>query len=261
MRFENKTVIITGGDKGIGRAIANEFAKNGANIVIGFARDVESADKTSQMINKLGARALLFKMDVRKKGDCEGLVEAAVKNFGKLDIAINNAGVSTMNWAIDLTEEEWDYNMDVNAKGVFLCCQAEVKQFIKQENGGKIVNIASIASKRPARLISHYTASKFAVLGFSKSIALEVAKYKINVNCVCPGLVKTSMQEREIKWEATLRDMTTEEVIKEYVESIPLGRIEEPEDVAKVVIFLASKDADYMTGQAINIAGGKEMSV
>ena len=186
MSFENKTVIVTGGDKGIGRAIAEEFAKKGANIVVAFARDVEAADKTVRMINELGAKPLSYKMDVRKKADCEGLVEEAVKNFGHLDIAINNAGVSTMNWAVDLTEQEWDYNMDVNAKGVFLCCQAEVKQFIKQANDGKIVNIASAASKRLAMLLSHYAASKFAVLGFSKSIALKVAQYKINVNCVCP---------------------------------------------------------------------------
>jgi NAD(P)-dependent dehydrogenase (short-subunit alcohol dehydrogenase family) len=149
----------------------------------------------------------------------------------------------------------------VNAKGVFLCCQAEVRQFIKQGGRGKIINIGSIASKRPAQLLSHYAASKFAVLGFSKSLAAELARHNINVNCVCPGLVKTSMQDREVGWEAKLRGISEEKVKEEYVEAIPLGRLEEPEDVAKLILFLASEDADYITGQAFNVAGGMEMAV
>ncbi len=261
MRFKNRTVIVTGGDKGIGRAIVLAFAKEGANTVIGYYKDLESANATVKIVEKAGGSCELVKVDVRLKKDCENLVETAVKRFNRLDIAVNNAGVSTMNWTVDLTEEEWDLNMNVNAKGVFLCCQAEVKQFIKQGNGGKVVNIASIAAKRQALLLSHYAASKFAVLGFSKSLALEVAEHKINVNCVCPGFVKTSMQEREIGWEVKLRGMTKKDVIDEYHSAIPLGRLEEPEDVAKVVLFLASEEAEYMTGQAINIAGGMEMAV
>ncbi len=261
MRFKDKTVIITGGDKGIGRAVAAAFAEEGANTIIGYHKDTGAADETVKLIEKEGGKCEVVKVDVRLRKDCENLVETAVKSFKRLDIAVNNAGVSTMSWAVDLTEEEWDFNMDVNAKGVFLCCQTQVKQLIKQGNGGKIVNIASIAAKRQAMLLSHYAASKFAVLGFSKSLALEVAPHNINVNCVCPGLVKTAMQEREIGWEAKLRGLTEEEVINEYNSHIPLGRLEEPEDVAKVVLFLASDEAGYMTGQAINIAGGMEMAV
>jgi len=260
MRFKDKSVIVTGGGRGIGRAIAIAFAKEGADITISSFTE-GPAEETRDIIKKLGKEVELVKMDVRIKQDCERLVKAAVKRFGKLDIAVNNAGVSTMNWAVDLTEEEWDFNMDVNAKGVFLCCQAEVKQFIKQGKGGKIVNIASLAGKRPAQLLSHYAASKFAVLGFSKSLAAEVARYKINVNMVCPGLVKTSMQEREIAWEAKLKGLSEDEVREEYVKSIPLGRLEEPEDVAKVTLFLASEDTDYMTGQAVNVTGGMEMAL
>ena len=261
MRFENKTVIVTGGNKGIGRATVLAFATEGANTVIGYHRDLDSANETAQMIEKKGGKFELSKVDVRRKKDCERLVETAIKKFGRMDIAVNNAGVSTMNWAVDLTEDEWDFNMDVNAKGVFFCCQSEVKQFIKQGNGGKIVNISSIAGKRQAMLLSHYSASKFAVLGFSKSLALEVAGHRINVNCVCPGLVRTSMQEREIGWEAKLRGMSEEEVIDEYHNAVPLGRLEEPEDIAKLVLFLASEDAAYMTGQAVNVAGGMEMAI
>jgi NAD(P)-dependent dehydrogenase (short-subunit alcohol dehydrogenase family) len=260
MRFKDKSVIVTGGDKGIGRAIVLGFAKEGARIVLGYFRDKEAAEETARGIEDVGGHYEVVKADVRLKADCQKLVDAAVKSFGGLDIAVNNAGVSTMNWAWELTEEEWDFNMDVNAKGVFFCCQVQVKQFISQGKGGKIVNIGSIASKYPAQLLSHYAASKFAVLGFSKSLAQEVAKYKITVNCVCPGLVQTSMQEREIGWEGKLRGMTKDEVMEDYTHSIPLGRLEEPEDVAKVTLFLASDDADYMTGQAINIAGGMQMA-
>jgi acetoin reductase-like protein len=260
MRFKDKVVAVTGAGKGIGRAIALAFAREGANVAIGDF-EPDAAQETVELVKREGRQAVFFGVDVRHKGECEAFVKAAVDAFGRLDIAVNNAGVSTMNWAVDLTEDEWDFNMDVNAKGVFLCCQAEVKQFVTQGKGGKIVNTASLAAKRPVILLAHYVASKYAVLGFSRSLALEVARHGIHVNCVCPGLVKTSMQEREIAWEAKLRGLTQEQVKEEYVRSIPLGRLEEPEDVAKVVLFLASEDADYMTGQGINVTGGMEMEL
>jgi NAD(P)-dependent dehydrogenase (short-subunit alcohol dehydrogenase family) len=261
MSFTNKTVIITGGGKGIGRAVALCFAKMGARILLGYHSDEKAARGVAGEIQSIGGEADVCKVDVRVKRDCESFVQRAVALYGRLDVAVNNAGVSTMNWAVDLTEEEWAYNMDVNAKGVFFCCQEEVKQFITQKGGGKIVNIASIAAKRPAMLLSHYAASKYAVLGFSKSLAAEVARHKILVNCVCPGFVKTAMQDREVGWEARLRGLTEEQVRNEYIEDTPLGRLETPEDVAKVVCFLASEDAEFMTGQAINVADGTEMAV
>jgi len=260
MRFKDKVVTITGGNKGIGRAIALAFAGEGAAIVSGYHGDPDASTETVDMIKKLGAKVEPVQMDVRVKQDCERLVDTAVERFGRLDIAINNAGVSTMNHAVDLTEEEWDLNMDVNAKGVFLCCQAQARQFVKQGDGGRIVNIASMASKRPAALMSHYAASKFAALGFSQSLALELAKHGITVNCVCPGFVKTAMQQREIAWEARLRGMAEQDVREEYVDMTPLGRLEEPGDVAKVTLFLASDDAGFMTGQAVNVTGGIQMS-
>jgi NAD(P)-dependent dehydrogenase (short-subunit alcohol dehydrogenase family) len=261
MRFKDQSVIVTGGDKGIGRAIVIGFAQEGASVIIGYHSDQKAAEETAELVKRTGANYEVVQADVRKKADCERLVNAAVEHYGELSIAINNAGVSTMNWAWELTEKDWDFNMDVNAKGVFFCCQVQVKQFINQGKGGKIINVASIAAKRPAVLLSHYAASKFAVLGFSKTLAKEVAKYNINVNCVCPGLVKTAMQHREVGWEAKLRKITREDVLREYHEAVPLGRLEESEDVAKVVLFLSSSDADYMTGQAISIAGGMEMAV
>jgi len=261
MRFKDKVVIITGGDKGIGKSTALAFAVEGAYCVLGYFQDRNAAQETAQLIRESKNAVELVRVDVRLKKECERLVERAVSTFGRLDIAVNNAGVSTMNLAVDLTEEEWDFNMDVNAKGVFFCCQAQVRQFMKQGKGGKIVNVASVVAKRPAQFFSHYAASKSAVLGFSKCLALEVAQQRIYVNCVCPGLVRTSMQEREIGWEAGLMEISEEQVRRNYISSVPLGRLEEPVDVAKVILFLASEDSDYMTGQAINVAGGMEMAL
>jgi len=259
MRFKDKAVVITGGGKGIGRAVSHAFAHEGARILVGFSSDEQAAVETAEQIHKTGAEAEVFKVDVTVKRECEAFVDRAVELFGRIDVCVNNAGVSTMNWIVDLTEEEWDFNMDVNAKGLFLCCQKEVKHFIAQGGGGRIVNVASVAAKRPAMLLAHYAASKYAVLGFSKTLAQEVAEHNITVNCVCPGFVRTAMQEREVGWEAKLRGLSREQVIEEYVAATPLGRLEEPEDVAKVVLFLASDDAGFMTGQAINVCGGTEM--
>ena len=259
MRFKDKTVVITGGGKGIGRAISLAFAREGARILVGFSSDEAAAAETVEHIRKNGAKAEAFRVDVTVKRECETFVDRAVELFGRIDVCVNNAGVSTMNWIVDLTEEEWDFNMDVNAKGLFLCCQKEVKQFIAQGGSGRIVNVASIAAKRPAMLLAHYAASKYAVLGFSKTLAQEVAEHNITVNCVCPGFVRTAMQEREVGWEAKLRGLSREQVIDEYIAATPLGRLEEPEDVAKVVLFLASDDAGFMTGQAVNVGGGTEM--
>ncbi len=261
MRFKDRAVVVTGGGKGIGRAVSLAFGSEGARVLIGFSSDERAAAETAEDIRKSGAEAAACRVDVTRKSECEAFVDMAVELFGRIDICVNNAGVSTMNWVVDLTEEEWDFNMDVNAKGVFLSCQKEVKQFLSQGGGGRIVNVASIAAKRPAMLLAHYAASKYAVLGFSKTLAQEVAQHGITVNCVCPGFVRTAMQKREVGWEAKLRGLSREKVLEEYISATPLGRLEEPEDVASVVLFLASDDAGFMTGQAINVAGGTEMAV
>ncbi len=256
MILANYHVLVTGGAAGIGRAIVLALAREGADVVIADLNK-EQADRTAEEVRALGRAALSVRVDVTKKDSVRQMVEAAVRQFGTIDVFCNNAGVSSMNWAIDLREEDWDFNMDVNAKGVFFCCQEEARVLLKQGRG-KIVNTASMAAKRGAILLSHYCASKYAVLGFSQSLALELAPHGITVNCVCPGFVKTSMQAREVEWEATLRGMTPEQVKEEYIKQTPLGRLEEPEDVAKVVVFLASPSSDFMTGQGINVTGGTE---
>jgi len=256
-RLLDKIALVTGASKGIGRAIAVAFAKEGANIVVNYFKSEDDANDVVKEINALGRAAIPVRADVSKIDEVKAMVRRAIDEFGGIDILVNNAGVSTMGLLVDLTEQDWDYNMDVNAKGVFLCCQAVAPHMISQRHG-KIINISSMAGKTGARFFSHYCASKFAVIGLTQSLALELAPYGINVNAVCPGYVETDMQRRELVWEAKLRGISPEEVKKGYVESVPLGRLEKPEDVANVVLFLASADSDYMTGQAVNVTGGIE---
>jgi acetoin reductase-like protein len=256
--LKGKSVIVTGSATGIGRAIAMRLAKDGADL---FLADInlDGIEKLTDEIRSGGSQCYAVKVDVINRRDVQQMVDRCLEHYDKIDVAINNAGVSSMAPVVDLTEEDWDYNMDINAKGVFLCCQAQVRTMIHQGHG-KIINTASMAAKRGIPLLAHYTASKWAVVGFSKSLALEAAKYGITVNCVCPGFVETGMQAREIAWEAKLRNMTPEQVRQEYIDLTPLGRLEQPEDVANLVSFLASEDSDFMTGQAINITGGIEMN-
>jgi meso-butanediol dehydrogenase/(S,S)-butanediol dehydrogenase/diacetyl reductase len=251
---------ITGAGTGIGRAIALEMIREGADMYI-----TDLNEETAQQVAEEGrqmrqqARTFAGQLDVRDAAQVAARLEEAVKRLGGLEIAANNAGVSSMAKVVDLTENDWDFNMDINAKGIFLCCQAEVRYFLAQGKGGSIVNTASMAGKKAAPLLAHYSASKFAVIGFTQALAQETAEHGIRVNAVCPGYVKTSMQEREVVWEAKLRGITPDEVRADYLRAIPLGRLEEPEDVARVVVFLLSDRAAYMTGQAINVTGGSIM--
>jgi meso-butanediol dehydrogenase/(S,S)-butanediol dehydrogenase/diacetyl reductase len=251
---------ITGAGTGIGRAIALEMVREGADLYI-TDLDGASARQVAGEAERFreGARIFAGQLDVRDARGIAAQVEEAVNRLGGLELAVNNAGVSSMARVVDLTEDDWNFNMDVNAKGVFLCCQAEVRYWLGQRCGGSIVNTASMAGKKAAPLLAHYSASKFAVIGFTQALALETAGHGIRVNAVCPGYVRTSMQEREVMWEAKLRGMTPDEVRQDYLRAIPLGRLEEPEDVARVVVFLLSDRAAYMTGQAINVTGGAIM--
>lgn len=251
---------ITGAGAGIGRAIALQVVREGADLYL-TDLDGNAAQQVAAEAQKVrpGARVWSGSLDVRDAQGIATCLEEACQRMGGLDLAVNNAGVSSMKRVIDLSEDDWNFNMDVNARGIFLCCQAEVRRFLKQEHGGRIVNLASMAGKKAAPLLAHYSASKFAVIGFTQALALETAGDNIRVNAVCPGYVRTSMQEREVVWEAELRGITTEDVMQDYIKAIPLGRLEEPEDVARVVVFLLSDYAAYMTGQAVNVTGGSIM--
>ena len=261
LRFTGKIGFVTGAGTGIGRAIALRLSEEGAKVIVTDLR-FEWAERTVAEIRERGGAAIALKLDVGNSKAVSEVMEEAWNAFGRIDLLVNNAGVSTMNHLVDLTEEDWDFNMDVNAKGVFLVTVAALKKMLKHDYGAekpKIVNIASAAAKLPGVMLCHYTASKFAVLGFTKAAAYELAPLKINVNCVCPGFVQTSMQEREIVWEAKLRGITPEEVKRGYLAQVPLGRLCTPDDVATIVAFLCSHEADYMTGQALNVTGGQIM--
>jgi NAD(P)-dependent dehydrogenase (short-subunit alcohol dehydrogenase family) len=249
--LSGRTAFVTGGATGIGKAIATALVDHGVRIAIADL-DAKGAAATAK---DLGRGAVAVTVDVRQRASVEAAFGEARRLLGDIDILIANAGVSTMARAVDLTDEEWDFNFAVNTRGIFLTNQIAARYFLERGRG-VIVNTASLAAKIGAPLLAHYSASKFAVLGWTQALARELAPSGIRVNAVCPGFVKTGMQSREVVWEAKLRDMTPEEVLADYVRQTPLGRIEEPEDVAGVVVFLCSDAARFMTGQGINVTGG-----
>lgn len=246
-----RRALVTGAGTGIGAAIATALAEAGASVAV-TDRDGAAAARVAATLPGAFACAL----DVTDVASIEAGFAAAEAALGPLDTVCANAGVSTMARVTELTEAEWDFNMAVNAKGVFLTNQAAVRRWLARGQAGVIVNTASLAAKVGAPLLAHYSASKFAVVGFTQALAREVAGSGIRANCVCPGFVRTSMQHREVAWEASLTNRTPERVVADYVAQTPLGRLEEPEDVARVVVFLASDLARFMTGQAINVDGG-----
>jgi len=253
--FADKVVVVTGGATGIGEAIVRIFAGEKARVVI---LDLNQ-DRAGALARDLGSNVSFGEIDVTKRASVEAAFAKVVERLGGVDVLCANAGVSTMQKSVDLTDDDWNFNMDVNAKGVFLCNQIAVRHFLATDKRGVIVNTASLAGKVGAPLLAHYSASKFAVLGWTQGLARELAPKGIRVNAVCPGFVNTGMQDREVIWEGQLRGMTPEAVREEYVSLTPMGRIEEPEDVALVVRFLASESARFMTGQGINVTGGVRM--
>ena len=262
MLLEGKIIGITGGGSGIGKATALALASEGAILAVTSLNEVR-AMTVSDEINKAGGKSSGWAMDVTDKSRVETILTQVIEKFGRLDVWINNAGVSSLNRFIDLTEKDWDYNMNVNAKGTFICSQVVTRQLLIQAADpitgirGKIINVASLAGIRgDAPLFSHYVASKFAVVGFTQAIACELASQGIIVNAVCPGYIRTNMLEREAHWEAELRGITVEEVVKPFIPDTSLGRLGTPDDIAKVIIFLASSHSDFITGASLNVTGG-----
>ena len=257
-RFRNKVVVITGASRGIGRSIALRFASEGADLVVSSNED-RVKDVANEIV-ALGRRALSVLCDVSVKSDVEALYDQALKTFGRIDVSIQNAGVITIARIEDMTESEWDTVMDVNTKGVFLCCQAAAKIMIKQGHG-RLVNTASGQAREGFIYTPHYAASKMGVVGITQSLAKELAPHGITVNAICPGIISTDMWVYNDKvWGELLGDYREGELMREWVEGIPMKRAGTPEDVAALVAFLASKDACYITGQTINVDGGLIMS-
>jgi NAD(P)-dependent dehydrogenase (short-subunit alcohol dehydrogenase family) len=254
--LQQRRAFVTGAGTGIGRAIAIAVARHGARICV---TDIDG-QKAEETASEIGSNAFALPLDVTDEAATAAAIATAHAQLGGLDLVCANAGISTMNAVVDLTVKEWDDNMSVNAKGVFLTNREAVRTFLRDGTNGTIVNTASLAAKVGAPLLAHYSASKFAVVGFTQALAREVARYGIRVNAVCPGFVRTTMQEREVGWEARIRGVGREQVLQEYIRQTPLGRLEEPEDVAEVVVFLSSPAARFMTGQAINVTGGVYMT-
>ncbi|MGB9687071.1 MAG: SDR family NAD(P)-dependent oxidoreductase [Rectinema subterraneum] len=253
--IEGKIAFITGSASGIGFAISKRLAQDGAVLAM-TDRDQTALKEAFDKIQGISPKSHFWTMDVTNQEGINKTVKSVIDTYGVIDILVNNAGVSTMNRFTDLTEDEWDLNMNVNLKGVWRVTK-EIAPFMIQRKSGKIICTASMASKLGAPFLAHYSASKFGVLGFVQAIAKELAEYGITVNAVCPGYVATSMQDREVVWEAKLRGIDDpEKVRQEYITMTPLKRLCMPEDVANVVSFLASPDADFMTGQGINVTGG-----
>ncbi len=255
MRLKGRCALVTGAATGIGNAIASALKRAGARVAV---TDLDGRGAAGAA-EALGEGAIGLELDVTNAEQTEGAFSEVIERLGGLDIVCANAGVSSINRVVDLTEEDWNRVMRVNAKGVFLTNREAVRHFLARGTNGAIVNTASIAGKVGGALYAHYCASKFAVVGFTQSLAREVAEHGIRVNAVCPGFVSTSMQDREVVWEGELRGMAPEAVRLEYVSMTPLGRLQEPEDIADVVVFLVSDAARMITGQAINITGGLRM--
>jgi meso-butanediol dehydrogenase / (S,S)-butanediol dehydrogenase / diacetyl reductase len=257
-RFVDQVVLITGASRGIGRGVALRFAQEGAHLVL--CANEDRVNDVADEIRGMGCRALSAVADVREKQQVEDLFDQAVQTFGRLDVSFHNAGVITIAQLGNLTEDEWDWVLDVNTKGAFLCCQAAANHMIRQ-GGGKIINTASGQAREGFIYTPHYAASKFGVVGMTQSLAKELAAHSITVNAICPGIIETDMwayNDRE--WGKLLGDYRSGELMQEWVDGIPMKRVGTPQDVAGLVTFLASEDANYITGQTINVDGGLIMS-
>ena len=258
-RFEDKTVVITGGNKGIGFAMAERFGSEGANLVIASVEP--QVDDAAEALRNAGAKVVPVLCDVTDSAAVQKLYDTAEAEFGGVDISIQNAGIITIAKVEDLTEKEWDATLNVNTKGVFLCCQEAIRRMRKSGKGGRLINTASGQARDGFIYTPHYAASKFGVVGLTQSLAKELAEENITVNAICPGIIKTDMWDYNDRvWGQMLGDYKPGELMASWVQNIPMKRVGTGKDVAGLVAFLASEDASYITGQTINVDGGLIMS-
>lgn len=245
MKLKNKISLITGAGQGIGKAIALAFAKEGSYVIVNDI-DLDKAKLVAMEIDASGGEAIPIKADVSQSKDVGNMVKEAIKNFGNIDILVNNAGIQTESQFLDLSEEDWDKVIAVNLKGTFLCSQIVARVMVKSGKG-KIINISSIHQSVPRCNKVHYDVSKAGVEMLTRDMALELAKYKINVNCIAPGAIATLMNKAILD---------SPEKLAEINSNIPWKSMGEPEDVAKVALYLASDDSNYITGTTIFVDGG-----
>ena len=254
MSTARKVAVVTGAGSGIGAAISRELSRRG-HVVLATDLDPTAAERVAREC--AGGRSLA--VDVTDRASIEAAAEFAVTELGGLDVWVSNAGISHMARFVDVTEAELDLSLDVNLKGIFLSGQVAART-MRERGGGVIVNTASMAGKQGrVPYLSDYVASKFGVVGLTQAMALELAPDGIRVNSVCPGYVQTPMQDRELAWEAELRGSDPDAVKQLWLDDTPMGRLEQPEDVARVVAFLVGEDATFVTGEAVAVNGGAFM--
>ena len=242
--LEGKTVIITGASRGIGKGIAEVFAKNGANIAFTYSSSAASAQELEKELNAMGVQAKGYQSNAAKFDEAEKFVEAVLTDFGKIDVVINNAGITKDNLLMRMSEADFDQVIDVNLKSVFNMTKAVQKTFLKQRSGS-IINMASVVGVKGNAGQTNYAASKAGVIGFTKSVALELGSRNIRCNAIAPGFIETEMTAK-----------LNEDVVKGWRESIPLKRGGSTEDVANACLFFASDMSAYVTGQVMNVCGG-----
>ena len=247
MLLENQVVLVTGGSRGIGKSVALACAREGAHVIINYAGNVKAAEETVKEISDLGQKCLAIQADISKLADVERLIEEATAEFGKIDVLVNNAGITRDGLLMRMKEEDWDAVIETNLKGVFLCTKAVIRGMMKQRSG-RIINMTSVVGVMGNAGQANYAAAKAGVIGFTKSTAKELASRGITVNAIAPGFIHSDMT-------AILPESVKEEMVK----AIPIGRMGEADEVADTVIFLASNSARYITGQVIHVDGGMVM--
>jgi NAD(P)-dependent dehydrogenase (short-subunit alcohol dehydrogenase family) len=254
MRLDKKVALITGAGAGIGRATALLFAQEGARVV---AQDLkaDAGRETVDLIARHQGEAVYVGGDVARTADADAMVRTAVQTYGQLDILFNNAGIWRGGTILDVSEEDWDQTMAVNVKGIYLVSRVAVQQMMRQGSGA-IVNAASVAALRGSPMSAAYNASKGAVLLLTKCMALDFGRYGIRVNCICPGVIDTRMADELLSYRSLGDDDRRQALLETYEERHLVGRLGQPEEVAKVVLFLASDDASFVTGAAWPVDSG-----
>ncbi|WP_278341847.1 3-oxoacyl-[acyl-carrier-protein] reductase [Acidaminococcus fermentans] len=247
MTLVGKVALVTGGSRGIGRAIALKLAENGADVAINYAGNTAAAEEVKATIEQMGRKALLIQCSVADTDGVQAMVNQVVKELGRLDILVNNAGITRDGLLMRMKEADWDDVMNTNLKGVYNCSKAVMRTMMKQKSG-RIVNMASVVGEMGNAGQANYAAAKAGVIGFTKSLAKEVASRGITVNAIAPGFIATDMTR-----------VLSDDQKAEMARTIPLGRAGQPEDVANAVLFLASEGAAYITGQVLNVDGGMVM--